>query len=379
MTEPRSADVVVVGGGVVGVSAAYFLADAGLRTVVVERDSVGRHASGFAYGGLTGLVAPGPIQPLAREGWRIHRELAESLPEQTGANTEFRYRPSLALALTEADAEAAKGELAWRTAEEGFEVRWVEPGDVSSIEPRVSAVTFGGVYTEGVADLNPYRFMLALTKAAELKGASVVTGRAAGLTRERGRVTGVTLDDGEIAAGRVVLAMGPWAEAAVSWVSSSVPVRPLKGQILRLRAPGPALSTSIGWDGNYAVTKPDGLVWTGTTEEEVGFDERPSAEAREHITQAFMRVLPFLGEAELVRQTACLRPITPDRLPLLGRAPELENVYVATGAGRSGILLGPAMGRATADLVTTGESTIPIGPFDPRRFGLLTPETPSKM
>ena len=378
MTAPRTADVVVVGGGIVGVSTAYFLAAAGLGTVVVERDSVGRHASGFAYGGLTGLVAPGPIQPLAREGWRIHRELAESLPVQTGANTEFRYRPSLALALSEEEAEAARGEMAWRTAEEDFEVRWVEAGDVAGIEPRVSAVTFGGVYTEGVADLNPYRFMLALAKAAELKGASVVAGRATGLTRERGRVTSVTLDGGEIATDHVVLAMGPWAEAAVSWVGSSVPIRPLKGQILRLRAQGPPISTSIGWNGNYAVTKPDGLVWTGTTEEEVGFDERPSAEARENITRAFMRVLPFLGDAELVRQTACLRPITPDRLPVLGRAPELENVYVATGAGRSGILLGPAMGKAAADMVTTGESTIPIGPFDLRRFGLMPSETPSK-
>ena len=378
MTSPRSADAVVVGGGIVGVSTAYFLAEAGLDAVVVERDSVGVHASGFAYGGLTGLVAPGPIQPLAREGWRIHRELAESLPEQTGANTEFRYRPSLALALTEEDAEAAQGEMAWRTTEEGYEVRWVEPGDVASIEPRVAAETFGGVYTEGVADLNPYRFMLALAKAAELKGASVVTGRANGLARKGDRVTGVTLDGGEIAAGRVVLAMGPWAAAAAAWVGSPVPIRPLKGQILRLRAPGPPLTTSIGWDGNYAVTKPDGLVWTGTTEEEVGFDEQPSAGAREHITRAFTGVLPFLGEAELARQTACLRPITPDRLPLLGRAPEMENVYVATGAGRSGILLGPAMGRAAADLVTKGESSIPIGPFDLRRFGPQPSEAPSK-
>ena len=370
MTHPRSADVVVVGGGIVGVSTAYFLGEAGLSTVVVERDSVGSHASGFAYGGLSGLVGPGPIQPLARDGMRIHRELAESLPEQTGANTEFRYRPSLALALTEEDAEAAKGELAWRTAEDGYEVRWVEPGEVRDIEPRVAADTFGGVYTEGMADLEPYRFMLALAKAAERRGASVVAGRATGLTREGDRVTGVTLDDGEIAAGHVVLAMGPWAEAAVSWLGSPVPIRPLKGQILRLRAPGPPIRTSIGWDGNYAVTKPDGLVWTGTTEEEVGFDERPSAEAREQITRAFMRVLPFLGEAELIRQTACLRPITPDRLPLLGRAPELENAYVATGAGRSGILLGPAMGRAVADLIATGESAIPVEPFSPCRFGV---------
>ena len=83
-----------------------------------------------------------------------------------------------------------------------------------------------------------------------------------------------------------------------------------------------------------------------------------------------MQVLPSLGDAELVRQTACLRPITPDRQPLLGKGPELEGVYIATGGGRSGILLGPAMGRVIADLITQGKPSIPIDALDPRRFSV---------
>jgi glycine oxidase len=358
----------VVGGGIVGVSTAYFLGEAGVRAVVVERDSVGSHASGFAYGGLSSLGGPGPTEALASEGMRIHRELSQSLPEQTGTNTEFRYRPSLALALSEEEAQAARDGLPWKKAQKGYKVRWVEPDEVQTIEARVTPDTFGGVYTEGVADLEPYRLMLALTQAAELKGATVVRDRASGLMRDGDRVTGVTLENGEIAAEHVVLAMGPWAEAASPWLGSPVPIRPLKGQILRLRAPGPPLRCSIGWSGDYAVTKPDGLVWTGTTEEEVGFDDRTTNEARDQITRSFSQVLPSLGDAELVRQTACLRPITPDRLPLLGRVPGLEGVFIATGGGRSGILLGPAMGRITADLITEGRSAIPIDAFDLGRF-----------
>ncbi len=370
MTRPRSADVVVVGGGIVGVSTAYFLGQAGLKTVVVERDAVGSHASGFALGGLSGLAGTGPTQELAAEGMRIHRELGESLPKQTGTNTEYRPRPSLALALNEADAESAKADLAWRKAQKGYKVRWVEPDDVASIEPRVTAETYGGVYTEGIADLEPYRFMLALSQAAEQNGATIVSGRVTGLLREDSRATGVTLEDSEISAEHVVLAMGPWAEAAAPWLGYALPIRPLKGQILRLRAPGPPIQAYIGWEGNYAVTKPDGLLWAGTTEEDVGFDERPTAEAKDQITRSLLRVLPFLEDAALVRQTACLRPIAPDRLPVLGAAPEVERVYIATGAGRSGILLGPAMGRVMADLVIDGQTGIAIDGLGPLRFSV---------
>jgi glycine/D-amino acid oxidase-like deaminating enzyme len=146
-------------------------------------------------------------------------------------------------------------------------------------------------------------------------------------------------------------------------------VRPLKGQILRLRAPGAPYRCSINWQGNYATTKPDGLVWAGTTEEEAGFDETPTIDARDRIMTDLLKMVPALADAQLVRQTACLRPLSSDGLLVLGKAPGWEGVYMATGAGRSGIILGPAMGRITADLVATGATDIPIETFDPGRFG----------
>ena len=109
-------------------------------------------------------------------------------------------------------------------------------------------------------------------------------------------------------------------------------------------------------------------MWAGTTEEEVGFDETPTVQARESITAALSRMVPSLKNAKLVRQTACLRPITPDRLPVLGPAPGVEGVFMATGAERNGILLGPSMGRVAADIIVTGTSDIAIDAFDPDRF-----------
>ena len=183
----------------------------------------------------------------------------------------------------------------------------------------------------------------------------------------------MVLGSGEVPCDRVVLTMGPWSGMASSWLDVPINVKPLKGQIIRLRAPGPPLECSIGWAGDYATTKPDGLVWAGTTEEDAGFDEGTTTDARDSIMASLVKMLPALAEAQLVQQTACLRPVSADGLLVLGPVPGWEGVYIATGGARSGISLGPAMGRIAADLVTNGSSDVPIDPFDPARFALGGP------
>ena len=364
-------DVVIIGGGIAGVSTAYFLAKAGVGSVVVERDAVGSHASGFAYGGLGslgGVGVPGPTSPIANEGVRLHRELAESLPAETGVNTEYRLRASLSLAFSDEEAEEAKSGLAWKQEQKGYEVGWVDGDEAHSIEQRVSPEVVGGVYAEGGADVEPYRFVLALAQASEQRGATIRHGRVTGLRSEAGQVRSVVLENDEIPCEHAVIAMGPWTGEASDWLGMPIEVRPLKGQILRLRAPGPPFLCSLGWGGNYATTKPDGLLWAGTTEEEAGFNESPTSEARDDIMRSLLKMVPSLADAELVQQTACLRPLSADRMLVLGKVPGLEGAYVATGGGRQGIALGPAIGRITADLVLTGESDVPLDAFSPGRF-----------
>ena len=362
------ANVVIVGGGIAGVCTAYFLAKAGVRSIVVERDAVGSHASGFAYGGIGSLVGPGPTFAVATEGVRLHHDLSQSLQEETGIDTQYRGRPSLSLTFTDEEVHAAKSGLPWMQAQAGYSVRWANAGEIRSIDPRISPAALGGVHIEGTADVEPYRLVLAMAQAAENMGATIRHGRVTGLKRESGRVQGVDLESGEVPCEHVVLAMGPWSGEASTWLGIPIQVRPLKGQILRLRAPGPPVQCSIGWNGNYATTKPDGLVWAGTTAEEVGFDEGPSSDALDQIMAALLKMVPSMADAQLVRQTACLRPMSSDGLLLLGEVPGWEGVYMATGAGHRGIALGPAMGRITADLITKGTTSIPIDAFDPGRF-----------
>ena len=364
-------DVVIVGGGIVGVATAYFLGEAGVSSIVVERDSVGSHASGFAYGGLNplgGTGIPGPLFPVAEAGMRLHRALSQALPEETGVNIEYREWPSLALAFTVDEVQRAKDGMRWQRQQEGYAVRWVEGEEVTRIEPRLSEKALGAVHVEGTADVDPYRLVLALAQGAEKWGATIRHGSVTGLRRKGERVTGVLLEHEEIACDRVVLAMGPWSGETSSWLGVSIDVRPLKGQILRLRAPGAPFSYSVGWAGNYATSKPDGLLWTGTTEENAEFDESATVDARDRIMASLLKMIPSMMEAQLVLQTACLRPLASDGLLVMGEVPGWQGVYMATGAGRKGILLGPAMGRVVADLILKGATEIPIDAFDPGRF-----------
>ena len=362
------ADVVIVGGGIAGLSAAYYLGQAGVKSVVVERDAVGSHTSGFAYGGVGSLGGPGPTLAVAELGVSLHRELWKTLPEQTGVNMDYRSRPSLALAFTEEEVQALKIDLEWKQQQTGYDVRRVDRNEAMSIEPLASPEILGGVYAEGRIDVEPYRLAVALARASEALGASVRTGRVTGLKRENGRVTAVILEEAELSCDHAVLAMGPWSEEASDWLGIPIRVRPLKGQILRLRSHGPPFRTSVGWGFNYATTKPDGLVWAGTTQEEAGFDDRPTAAGREQIMTSLLKMAPSLADAELVLQTACLRPLSNDGLVLVGKVPGWDGVYMATGAGGSGIALGPALGKIAADLITSGFSPIPLDAFDPARF-----------
>jgi len=366
-----SPDVAIVGGGIVGMATAYFLGQAGVRSVVVEKDAVGSHASGYAYGGLSplsGFGIPGALAEMAQAGMRLHRELAQTVPAETGIDVEFRVRPSLALAFTDAEAQRLRALLPWQQGQPGYTVRWVDARQAHAVEPRVSDEAIGATLIEGGADVEPYKLVLALTRAAEALGVTVRHGRVTGLRRAGAAVTGVTLERGEIACRAVVLAAGPWSGDTAAWLGVPIPVRPLKGQILRLRAPGPPVTCSVGWSHNYATTKPDGLLWAGTTEEEAGFDEEATVASRDLISDALLRMLPAMADAEIVYQTACLRPLSSDGLLLLGAVAGLDGVYMATGAGRKGILLGPAMARAIADLVASGRTPLALEAFSPTRF-----------
>ncbi len=367
-----SYDTVVIGGGVVGVAAARMLAQKGLNCVVLEKDSVGSHASGFAYGGLhpfSGSDIPGALTGMARRGFELHRTLGSELPEATGVDTEYRAKSTLSLSFTEADAQHARAHLGWMQGE-GADTEWLAGDSVQTVEPRVSREAFGAVLNHDTGEVEPYKFVLALAQDAERLGVHILNRRATGFNRSGTRLAGIVLDDGDVLmCDSVLIAAGPWTEGLAANSGTTVGIRPLKGQILRLDAPGEPYEHSIGWAGNYVTSKPDGLVWAGTTEEEVGFNEEPTVEARDVVMAGLLTMVPGLADARLVKQTACLRPISGDGLPVIGALPGWEGVTVATGAGRKGILLGPAMAEMAVSMMLGSQPGADYSAFRPDRFG----------
>ena len=373
MADGPMPSVVICGGGVIGCATAYSLARRGVRSVIVEADGVASGASGAAAGLLsppTGTQLASPLGVLIQRSLALHRALAGTLPAESGVDYQFAEAPLLRVAAGASDETAMRDDLALLGDASGG-TRWLGAAEARRLCPLLGREVRGGVWQPAVAQVDPYRFTLALLHAAETRGATLRSGRVAGVRTSGGRVIGVDLaGGGSIPAEVVIIAMGPWSSAAAPWIGAPVPVTPLKGQIVKLRPrDAPPQCGLANTEGNYLTPKPSGLIYAGTTEETVGFDTATTATARERILAFALDVAPHLSAAAVVEQTACLRPLSADGLPLIGAVPGLAGAYVATGHGRKGILLAPATGQALAELIVDGRARcVDLAPFAPARF-----------
>ena len=352
-----SRDVVIVGGGIVACLSGYLLGRRGYKVTILEADSLGSHASGFAFGGLdplTGIGLPEPLLDFSLWCFGRHRSLARELHEATGIDVGFELRDRLNLAFNNEETKVLKDQIEWMKDVGGFTVEWVSNAEARRLEPQVSGEITGALYQRSPGALEPYRFILAAMRAAERYGVEMLQRRAIGLISDGDRVTGVTLESGTIDAGIVVLAMGPWTGLASEWCGVDIPVTPLKGQILRLRTLHDPLKMAVNYAHSYVATKSDGLIWAGTTEEETGFDDSLNSAARDSIMADFLKMIPGMTDAELLQQTACLRPLSADGLPIVDKVTGWENLYVSTGAGRKGILWSTGMAHALFEMIDEG-------------------------
>ncbi len=365
------ADVVICGGGVIGLATAYYLGKRGVPSLVIEADSVASGASGAAAGLLsqpTLTERHGPVGPLQRLSFDAHLELAGHLPEESDIDYQFARGGMLQIALTESEEREDRARVdADRRAD--LTTRWLEPGEARELCGWIDLPIRGAVLPPENAQLDAYRFSLALLLAAERFGAVLRTGRVTGVARSGDRLTGVYVDSELIPCSAAVFAMGPWTGAAAPWLETAIPVEPLKGQIVQVRSTGPAPRYGFADHGdNYATPKASGLIYLGTTEERAGFDVSPTPAARDQILAFALRASAVLGEAEAVEQTACLRPLSADGVPILSSVPGLAGAFVGSGHGRKGVMQAPASGQILAQLVLGETPALDLAPFDLRRF-----------
>ena len=371
MTGHATPDVIVVGAGVIGCATAYFLGkDHGLRTLVIERDGVGSQASGGAAGELSPTVrigeTPPSLVPFLYAGLSLHRSMADALVDASGIDYRLNRTPVVRPALSDKEVGPLTEDLAsWNDPRHS---RWIGPDDLAALDTVLAPGARGAVLSEDEFQLESYPFALALAAAAERFGAAISSGTVTGLETNRGRVQGVIANDRVIAADHVVLACGPWTADASEWLGLEIPVVPLKGQILHLEVGPPAPTHAVFHSTGYVLPKPSGAVYIGTTQERVGFDQAPTAEARESIIQRVLRFAPSLINAKVTGHTACLRPLSLDHLPIIGAVPTLTGAYLATGHGTKGILLSLVTGKHLANAIAHGASDDTLAPFAPSRL-----------
>jgi glycine oxidase len=209
----------------------------------------------------------------------------------------------------------------------------------------------------------------ALATAAANRGARLVEGTwAVALECVAQRVTGVLTPSGVVRADTIVLAAGVWSPELARSAGLDLPVTPVKGQVLSLRALGRSPRQVI-WSGEcYLVPRPDGEIVLGATEEEGNYDARPTLAGLNRLTEAALEVVPAAGGFVVDGAWAGLRPAAPDRHPIVGWAPGLSGLMIATAHYRNGVLLGPLTGQQVADRILSGAGAGEFAPFGPDRF-----------
>lgn len=373
----KTTDVAIIGGGVIGCSAAYALATAGLRVLLLERGQIACEASGEA----AGMLAPqaeasqaGPFLALGLRSRGLFPGLTSALREETGLDVGYGQDGTLYPCLDEDEEAEARARLAWQRGQ-GLPVEWWGAEEVRKAEPGITPTVRGALFIPGDHHVTSGTFTRALALAAARHGAEIWEGApVTGFVRDRKRIVGVKTLDRTVSAGRYVLAAGPWSAQVAALLGLPIPVMPAKGQLcmagLLQGGPRHVLYSRLA----YLVPRAGGEVVLGTTVEFAGFDKRVTVGGLQGILAGAQALYPGLAGAPLLRAWAGLRPYTSDEFPLLGPVPEMEELLVATGHHRNGILLAPITAQLVRELVVEGRTSMPLEPFRVDRE--LVPHTP---
>lgn len=365
-------DVVIVGGGGIGCACAWELAGRGLRVVVVERGTPGREATWAAAGMLSALSDdehPDDLLALARASRERYAAFVQALRQATGIEVAHRTPGILRVALSDDEAASLRR---WVTQQQeaGLEAEWLDADAVRRLEPSLAPAVRGGALARTEQHIDNRRLGRALWAAATAAGARFLLGVPATriLGADTGRVTGVELATGErIEAGTVVVAAGCWS-GLLSGLPRSLPVVPVRGQMLALETVPPPLARIILSTRCYLIPDAGGRVLVGATVEQAGFHAVVTPAGLRHLADAACAAAPVLADAPVVEVWAGLRPGTPDGLPVLGPDPDVPNLVYATGHHRNGIVLTPITAAVVGDVVAGTAPAVPLEPFSPARF-----------
>jgi len=397
----RSADVVVIGGGVIGCAVAYYAAKRGLRVTLVDQPKRGR-ATAASAGGLwplgesvglgcgvifyKAMLASGAIKAgrgpeqlpkifldFAIQSNEMFPQLAEELRE--AAKVDIELEGTSLLFLMYDDGDEAFAMPLWENCPCGrSRIDWLTPEEVAKAEPALTHDLRGALRFDGDDQVNPYKTADALRAGAVHFGARLLSHtEVTGIESERGRVVAVKTRAERIPASIVVNAAGAWAGQVGRMVGLDIPVRPVRGQIVCTDTLPPLLSACLSTSDCYLAQKHHGEVIIGSTTEEVGFDPGVTSDAIQTLCAGAVRAVPALAEVGVKRVWSGLRPGSPDELPILGPVDGLDGYLNACGHFRTGILTAPLTGLMLAELMQGEKPSYPLEPFLLSRFASARP------
>jgi glycine oxidase len=364
-------EVTIVGGGVIGCAAAWWLTARGARVEVLEAEEPGAGASGASAGVLGPLsdsIAPGFMTAFALDALREIDARAEAVAEASGIDIGYRRSGVLRVARTDVGLAALDGFVARRDGL-GLHLQRLDPAQLRTIEPRLSPTVRAGVYCQEETHVLPGALTRALAEAARRGGARFRTGtRVTAVERNGDAVTALRTTTERIPVAALVVAAGTGAAALGEMLGTPLPVHPVRGGMAAFRPDPPFAEAPIFAEDVLLVPKPDGELWVGATHDDGNDDPRPTAGDLAALLPEAIAVAPGLARAAFLRAWAGLRPATPDGLPALGPLPGLRNAYAAVGFYRNGILLSMLAGRVIAGVILDNAPGRDIAPLDPARF-----------
>lgn len=358
-------DVVLIGGGVIGLSLACELAGQGVRCAVLDQSALGQESS---WAGA-GILPPGnPDRAVTAEAWLraashvLWPDWSRQLQSETGVDNGFRRCGGLEVR-TAGSPDALDHEMeAWRA--EGVAVERLSARDALESERGLSPSLAAAYRLPEMGQVRNPRHLKALIAACTQRGVTLMPGNPAwGFERSGDRVLAVQTPAGKIAAGQFVVTSGAWSGRLLEQAGHPVAVRPLRGQIVLFAAEPCLLKQVINVGPRYLVPRGDGRVLVGATEEVAGFDKRTTAGGVGGLIAFGLAVYPGLARATVERTWAGLRPQSADGLPYLGLVPQTENLFIAAGHFRAGLQLSPITAVTMAQRLTGRPTTVPLEPY----------------
>ncbi|MDE0686072.1 MAG: glycine oxidase ThiO [Candidatus Poribacteria bacterium] len=366
------ADVIIIGGGIIGCAIAYNLAKRDIKPLLIDKaTAVGTEASWAGAGILTShATTHEPYPTLCRASLALYPTLAEELRAETQIDIEFIQSGTLSVFFNEAEAAGLIG-LADRRVKRGFSAEVLTPEGAWQLEPALSKSIAGAVLFPEDAQVRNPKMVIALAKAAAQLGAQFLLGNpVTNFIRdseyEGERVIGVVVNGETVYANTFVIAAGCWAGTLTAQLDVPIQIGPAKGQIVLVEAMPPPFRHIVDGLGIYIVPRADGKILLGATVEYVGYDKTATVDGAKQMIDAGIAIAPQLAHSTFVQTWAGLRPYAKNG-PLLGHLPGYDNVVLASGHFKNGILLAPITGQLIAELLTTGQPSLSLEPFQPVR------------